>query len=72
MLFHSFTMHSLQSSRPAWGAWIEIPPFKKKSKGIRCRAPHGARGLKYRGKHRIKTSSQSRPAWGAWIEIIPC
>ena len=34
-----------------------------------CRAPHGARGLKFK----IVTSSamdlSSRPAWGAWIEM---
>ena len=36
-----------------------------------CRAPQGARGLKY---YNIKTkvnAAKSRPARGAWVEIPP-
>jgi len=35
-------------SRPAWGAWIEILIWRVCRSFIRRRAPHGARGLKYR------------------------
>ena len=56
-------------SRPAWGAWIEMNLKSFPMILTPRRAPHGARGLKYRGKHRIETSSQSRPAWGAWIDM---
>ena len=38
---------SILPSRPAWGAWIEIPCVESSiGKTIFCRAPHGARGLK--------------------------
>ena len=57
-------------SRPAWGAWIEMNLKSFPMILTPRRAPHGARGLKYIGKHRIYTSSQSRPARGAWIEMV--
>ena len=34
-------------SRPVWGAWIEIQTFDIDKKLRDCRAPYGARGLKY-------------------------
>ena len=34
-----------------------------------CRAPHGARGLKWSAKRLLSMFHVSRPAWGAWIEI---
>ena len=35
------------------------------------RAPHGARGLKYKvHSDRFSAQRQSRPARGAWIEIL--
>ena len=38
---------------------------------IECRAPQGARGLKYCIAHAIKdTIIVSRPARGAWVEIL--
>ena len=33
-------------SRPAGGAWIETKDHCQGERGNRCRAPHGARGLK--------------------------
>ena len=56
-------------SRPAWGAWIEIRGGRHGCRRSRCRAPHGARGLKCDMKHIKKVRGWSRPAWGAWIEI---
>ena len=35
----------------------------------KCRAPHGARGLKSIGTNTKEVNQWSRPAWGAWIEI---
>ena len=35
-----------------------------------CRAPHGARGLKYHPLYYRVRYVGSRPAWGAWIEIM--
>ena len=35
-----------------------------------CRAPHGARGLKFAAVLGLGISVESRPAWGAWIEMI--
>ena len=38
--------------------------------GLRCRAPRGARGLKYNFfDFALRPFFQSRPARGAWIEI---
>ena len=34
-----------------------------------CRAPHGARGLKYHEEGHVIALALSRPARGAWIEI---
>ena len=34
-----------------------------------CRAPYGARGLKYGGHGEDAEAGKSRPVWGAWIEI---
>ena len=38
--------------------------------GEPSRAPHGARGLKYRHCGVSVLNGRSRPARGAWIEII--
>ena len=37
-----------------------------------CRAPYGARGLKYIRYPRKFFFLLSRPVWGAWIEIGAC
>ena len=34
-----------------------------------CRAPHGARGLKWSCVDYLNKIALSRPAWGAWIEM---
>ena len=34
-------------SRPVWGAWIEIPLQVLLYNPLYCRAPYGARGLKF-------------------------
>ena len=36
----------ITGSRPAWGAWIEIPDIVFGAGETSGRAPHGARGLK--------------------------
>ena len=63
--------HAIEdASRPARGAWIEMlnpPPMHHRGHG---RAPHGARGLKFRPECRSKPPPESRPAWGAWIEML--
>ena len=38
-------------SRPVWGAWIEIPLQVLLYNPLYCRAPYGARGLKYLCKY---------------------
>ena len=35
-----------------------------------CRAPQGARGLKYTNGSASRTAMTSRPARGAWIEMV--
>ena len=42
-------VQSVLVSRPAWGAWIEITFVHDPSPMFDCRAPHGARGLKFSG-----------------------
>ena len=34
-----------------------------------CRAPYGARGLKFKNALAEESAAVSRPVWGAWIEI---
>ena len=34
------------SSRPVWGAWIEISSCENSALSVKRRAPYGARGLK--------------------------
>ena len=34
-----------------------------------CRSPHGERGLKSAGRHRIQGRGWSLSSWRAWIEI---
>ena len=40
-------MRSLVESRPTRGAWIEIRALLRGVYSPSCRAPHGARGLKF-------------------------
>ena len=65
----------IQRSRPARGAWIEIFACSVPFTSPPCRAPHGARGLKYSSNCIGSVITKSRPARGAWIEIMrrePC
>ena len=55
-------------SCPAWGTWIEICSSAHRSYSP-CRAPHGARGLKWKKSACHYLSPPSCPAWGTWIEI---
>mgnify|MGYP006868412603 CR=1 FL=1 len=32
---------------PGWGAWIEMEEDQKEDQNKKCRAPYGARGLKF-------------------------
>ena len=43
----SKTLPRIKASRPARGAWIEMPFPAPGTTGITSRAPHGARGLKW-------------------------
>ena len=56
-------------SRPVWGAWIEMKACCCPSRSGICRAPYGARGLKYHLTGVWVGLVSSRPVWGAWIEI---
>ena len=58
------------SSRPVWGAWIEIVIDSKTKADQRSRAPYGARGLKSFEEMVYGKVLRSRPVWGAWIEIL--
>ena len=57
-------------SRPARGAWVEIPCRAAASPRCSSRAPQGARGLKFKAMI-VQTliELRSRPARGAWVEI---
>ena len=57
------------SSRPVWGAWIEIRRRPPGSRPGARRAPYGARGLKFLVLGQKPPLQVSRPVWGAWIEI---
>ena len=48
-------------SRPAWGAWIEIPTCTRRFRCGSGRAPHGARGLKYMKENAIKAAMGRAP-----------
>ena len=57
-------------SRPARGAWVEIGVVYMRNYGVPSRAPHGARGLKFRDRRNdVLAVLRSRPARGAWVEI---
>ena len=58
-----------ESSRPVWGAWIEIFQLDMDSSNKTSRAPYGARGLKFCKAVIFPVVFLSRPVWGAWIEI---
>ena len=55
----------LRRSRPVWGAWIEILTAYNKSVIIVCRAPYGARGLKYTTDDIAQNVNGSRAPYGA-------
>ena len=57
------------SSRPVWGAWIEISITQITMAESLGRAPYGARGLKSSLEFVYDVDPKSRPVWGAWIEI---
>ena len=61
----------MDASRPARGAWIEILFQRLWNVLGDCRAPHGARGLKFLRFSLLLPILLSRPARGAWIEISP-
>ena len=57
-------------SRPARGAWVEIPILIADASEVLRRAPQGARGLKFFQKSFWIVNTKSRPARGAWVEIF--
>ena len=57
------------TSRPVWGAWIEIVMVLPHQGLLSSRAPYGARGLKCDLVELAALCGASRPVWGAWIEI---
>jgi len=59
----------MQSSHPAWGAWIEISNRFKF--GNEYDASHPAWGAWIEIEHWTAKAciAASHPAWGAWIEI---
>ena len=58
-------------SRPARGAWVEMHLILAPPHDTACRAPQGARGLKYQLAAARGLPAASRPARGAWVEIPP-
>ena len=61
---------TLLLSRPARGAWVEILILIDEIGVLHCRAPQGARGLKYNNIKTKVNAAKSRPARGAWVEIF--
>ena len=61
---------TLLLSRPARGAWVEISTTISVSPSASCRAPQGARGLKFCDGEADIHAPLSRPARGAWVEIF--
>ena len=66
LLFFSFCV--LLSSRPAWGAWIEISVSGARLLGLASRPAWGA-WIEIDRQGIYPDLFGSRPAWGAWIEI---
>ena len=63
-------MAESRPSRPARGAWVEIPLCVWRwTTGKNGRAPQGARGLKCLYMCAHLRPQPSRPARGAWVEI---
>ena len=56
-------------SRPARGAWVEMPSYGDICAAVEGRAPQGARGLKSGTPGPTGPPERSRPARGAWVEI---
>ena len=56
-----------RTSRPAWGAWIEMTTQRRRSHTGTCllytssRAPHGARGLKYTSLISVRETPRRAP-----------
>ena len=59
----------LLRSRPARGAWIEIPILRTSAFLSSGRAPQGARGLKSFFVEEVLPGDTSRPVRGVWIEM---
>ncbi len=59
----------MRRSHPAWDAWIEILIATRYGIDVKCRIPHGMRGLKSPPFLTISRAYSSHPAWDAWIEI---
>ena len=59
-------------SRPARGAWIEIPPEPACGPTARRRAPHGARGLKYLQGLRHIVPDGRAPHGARGLKSQPC
>ena len=57
------------SSHPTRGAWIEIVTITGLNYQVKCRTPHGVRGLKLERRAGEVSIETSHPTRGAWIEI---
>ena len=62
-------MHTIFTSLPVRGAWIEIRYFAHHYWWNHGRSPCGERGLKSPHQGFGDTAQQSLPVRGAWIEI---
>ena len=56
------------TSRPAWGAWIEMPMVYSYEWRMLSRPAWGA-WIEIIRMDEWDNFSRSRPAWGAWIEM---
>ena len=57
------------TSCPARGTWIEIPVSPARTSWVRCRAPQGARGLKWRRACAAACSVKRHEDWNlVWIK----
>ena len=64
-------LHYPMASCPVRGTWIEMQCSCSANPRRNCRAPYGARGLKFFSEPPVVPGTLSCPVRGTWIEILP-